>query len=55
MDFVSDALFDGRRLRALTLLDVYTDFAMTNHEPVAFEAATRAVGQAHAADYVTWI
>ena len=24
MDFVSDALFDGRRLRALTLLDVYT-------------------------------
>jgi len=24
MDFVSDALFDGRRLRALTLLDIYT-------------------------------
>ena len=24
MDFVSDALFDGRRLRALTLLDVFT-------------------------------
>ena len=24
MDFVSDALFDGRRLRALTLMDIYT-------------------------------
>ena len=28
MDFVSDALFDGRRLRALTLLDVYTREAL---------------------------
>jgi transposase InsO family protein len=24
MDFVSDALFDGRRLRALTMVDTYT-------------------------------
>jgi putative transposase len=24
MDFVSDALFDGRRLRALTVADTYT-------------------------------
>ena len=28
MDFVSDALFDGRRLRALTLLDVFTREAL---------------------------
>jgi putative transposase len=28
MDFVSDALFDGRRLRALTLLDIYTREAL---------------------------
>lgn len=28
MDFVSDALFDGRRLRALTLLDVHTREAL---------------------------
>ncbi|AUC40720.1 Mobile element protein [Dickeya solani RNS 08.23.3.1.A] len=24
MDFVSDALFDGRRLRLLTVIDLYT-------------------------------
>lgn len=24
MDFVSDALFDGRRFRALTVVDAYT-------------------------------
>ena len=28
MDFVSDALFDGRRLRALTLLDIFTREAL---------------------------
>ena len=28
MDFVSDSLFDGRRLRALTLLDVFTREAL---------------------------
>ena len=28
MDFVSDALYDGRRLRALTLLDVFTREAL---------------------------
>jgi len=26
MDFVSDALFDGRRLRLLTIFDLYTLF-----------------------------
>ena len=29
MDFVSDALFDGRRLRALTVVDAYTREALT--------------------------
>ena len=29
MDFVSDALFDGRRLRALTVVDTYTREALT--------------------------
>ena len=29
MDFVSDALFDGRRIRALTLVDNYTREALT--------------------------
>jgi putative transposase len=29
MDFVSDALFDGRRLRALTVIDAYTREALT--------------------------
>jgi len=28
MDFVSDALFDGRRLRALTVVDAYTREAL---------------------------
>jgi putative transposase len=28
MDFVSDALFDGRRIRALTLVDNYTREAL---------------------------
>ena len=28
MDFVSDALFDGRRLRALTIVDAYTREAL---------------------------
>jgi len=28
MDFVSDALFDGLRLRALTLIDVHTREAL---------------------------
>jgi putative transposase len=28
MDFVSDALFDGRRLRALTVVDTYTREAL---------------------------
>jgi putative transposase len=28
MDFVSDALFDGRRLRALTVIDAYTREAL---------------------------
>jgi len=28
MDFVSDALFGGRRLRALTLLDIFTREAL---------------------------
>jgi putative transposase len=28
MDFVSDSLFDGRRLRALTLLDLFTREAL---------------------------
>ena len=32
MDFVSDALFDGRRLRALTLLDVFTREALAIEE-----------------------
>ncbi len=29
MDFVSDALFDGRRLRALTVVDAFTREALT--------------------------
>jgi putative transposase len=29
MDFVSDALFDGRRLRALTVVDAFTRGALT--------------------------
>ena len=28
MDFVSDALFDGRRLRALTVIDAFTREAL---------------------------
>ena len=28
MDFVSDALFDGRRLRALTVVDAFTREAL---------------------------
>jgi len=28
MDFVSDVLFDGRRLRALTVIDAYTREAL---------------------------
>ena len=31
MDFVSDALFDGRRLRALTVVDAFTREALVIH------------------------
>ena len=31
MDFVSDALFDGRRLRALTVVDAFTREALAIH------------------------
>lgn len=43
MDFVSDALFDGRRLRALTLLDVFT------REALAIEADKGITGEQVAA------
>jgi putative transposase len=43
MDFVSDALFDGRRLRALTLIDVFT------RECLAIEVAQGIKGE-HVAD-----
>ena len=33
MDFVSDALFDGRRLRALTVVDAYTSEALAPDRP----------------------
>ena len=31
MDFVSDALFDGRRLRAVTVVDAFTREALAIH------------------------
>jgi putative transposase len=33
MDFVSDALFDGRRLRALTVVDAFTREAVDRRRP----------------------
>lgn len=43
MGFVSDALFDGRRLRALTLLDVFT------REALAIEVDKGIIGEQVAA------
>ena len=39
MDFASDALFDGRRLRALTVLDAFT------RESLAIEAGKSMRGE----------
>ncbi|WP_108912954.1 IS3 family transposase [Deinococcus ficus] len=38
MDFVSDALFNGRRFRALTLLDVYSRECLAIHVDVSIRA-----------------
>ena len=39
MDFVSDALFDGRRLRALTVVDAFTREALAMNPAMALLTA----------------
>jgi putative transposase len=48
MDFVSDALFDGRRFRALTIVDHYT------HECLGIVVDQSLRGE-HVADAMTWL
>lgn len=47
MDFVSDALFDGRRIRALTLIDIFTRecLAIEVDQGIKGEQVSRVVGQ----------